>query len=339
MNMSRRLLPKAVFLLGFQLLITTGVARAMESWSFEGRRYYEPLTAGVRDAHLSALALASADRMAFAVRDDDPRRVWDIDLGAELPLFGWESEASVKGRVPPGAFGFGFWLPIDFHMIEDMVDESGPILNTDYRFGLMAKAQWGRPGNQWWSIRVFGGHESTHLGDEFSIVGQRQFPRTFERINVSWEYIDVGVLYEREPGLGFWSLRGGLTATVPFGDSYYEVGPGTITESRIGPVTESENWIDPYAGFERRWNERIRERWDVYLSGELRWRTVYDYHKAHAGAAEERQASLNLIAGVKKSGTPRVSPFIRFYHGVNPHGQFRNQKDFTQLGIGLRLVP
>ena len=60
-------------------------------------------------------------------------------------------------------------------------------------------------------------------------------------------------------------------------------------------------------------------------------------------SSEERQASVNLIVGIKKNGTGkggvgRASPFVRFYRGVNPHGQFRNQKDFTELGIGVRLV-
>lgn len=306
-------------------------------WTFEGRKYYDPLTAGVREPHISALALASATRMPFMVNEDSPRRVWDIDLGAELPVFGWESEDSLGGRVGEGEIGVGLWVPIDFHMIEDFVDESAPIVNTDYRFGGMVKLQYGLSADEWLAVRIFVGHESTHRGDEFSIVGQRTFRRTFERINVSWEYLDIGMLYEREA----WSVRGGVTATVPFGGGYYETGPGTVTQSPVGPVTESKNWIDPYAGFDTEWEKRKR-KWAAYLSGELRWRSVYDYHKADPNAAEERQPSINLIAGVKKTGDAkglgRASPFVRLYWGVNPHGQFRNQKDYTEAGIGLRLV-
>jgi hypothetical protein len=219
------------------------------------------------------------------------------------------------------------------------VDNSGPIVNTDYRFGMMGKLRYGLSFKDWLALRVHIGHESTHLGDEFSIVGQRVFRRTFERINVSWEYLDVGVLYERQS----WSLRGGVTTTLPFGDSYYETGPGSITESPLGPVTESKNWIDPYLGFEA--TQGIGGKgigWDLYYSGELRWRSIYDYHKARPEAEEDRQVSVNLIAGVKKGGTDkgfgRASPFVRFYYGVNPHGQFRNQRDYMQYGIGLRLV-
>jgi hypothetical protein len=315
-------------------------------WTFEDRQYYEPLIAGVREPHIGALALAWADRMPFMVSDQSPRRMWDIDMGAELPLVGWESRSDDQGTLPEGAVGFGIWLPVDFHMIEDFVDESGPIVNTDYRFGLMAKLRRGLADQRAWAVRVFVGHESTHLGDEFSIVGQRRFPREFERVNVSWEFLDIGGLYEWPAWGSSWNARLGATMTLPFQDTYYSTDPGSITQSPRGPVTESKNWIDPYAGLEVTREEIFHTKhnvgYDLYLSTEVRWRSVYDYHKTRPDAAEDRQASLNLILGVKENGRGRaigrVSPFVRFYDGVNPHGQFRNQKDFTEMGIGLRLV-
>src|SRR5262249_11210399 len=114
-------------------------------WWFTDKSYYDPLIAGVREPHISALALAKADRMAFMVKPDSPRRVWDIDVGAELPIAGREPASSVGPRMGPGRTGFGFWIPIDFHMIEDFVDHSAPIVNTDYRFGVMFKLQHGLP--------------------------------------------------------------------------------------------------------------------------------------------------------------------------------------------------
>jgi len=304
-------------------------------WSFEDRRYYEPLIAGVREPHLSALALAAGKPIEFEVSDDDPRMIWDIDVGGELPIVGWESADSDHGRVPPHTVGFGLWVPIDFHMIEDLSDPSGPVVNNDYRFGGMLKVQYGLARQQWLAARLHFGHESTHLGDEFSIVGQRRFRTTFERINVSWEYVDAGVLYERVDGTRFSSLRGGVTANVKA--SYYATDAGSITQSARGPVTPSKNRLDPYFGSDVRWEEAIG-RWDLYLSGELRWRTVYDYHKRRPDAAEDRQASVNLIAGIKLNGINKASPFLRYYRGVNPHGQFRNQKNYSELGLGVRLV-
>lgn len=312
------------------------VSAQAQWWSFEDRRYYEPLIAGVREPHLSALFLAVGDPMEFQVSNDDPRMIWDIDVGGELPVVGWESDATESGRVPTDEFGVGLWIFLDFHMIEDLSDRSGPIVNNDYRFGGMFKAQHGLSTDEWLAARLQFGHESTHLGDEFSIVGQREFPTTFERINVSWEYVDLGVLYERLRSGRVTALRGGVTANLR--SSYYSTDADSITESPRGPVTPSKNRFDPYLGADILWEEVLAGSWDVYLSGELRWRTVYDYHKQDPEDSEDRQASLNLIVGTKVNGEYRASPFLRFYHGANPHGQFRNQKDYSELGIGLRLV-
>ena len=332
------------------LIVASGLAVATPTrahaqwWLLDGRRYHEPLIAGVREPHVSALGLAWADRFDFQVEDDDPRRVWEIDLGAELPVLGWESRRAINGRVPAGAFGIGLWIPIDFHMIEDFVDSSSPIINTDYRFGAMLKLQYGLGTDRWLGVRTFVGHESTHLGDEFSVVGQREFPTTFERINVSWEFVDVTALYEAGAGSMFYSLRAGFTYSLK--DSYYGTDAESITESPIGPVTASSNRVDPHAGVEAEWEELIAggsgPGWGPYVSLEARWRSIYDYHKSDPEADEERQLSLNFILGLRKAGAggglARVSPFVRLYHGVNPHGQFRNQSDFTVIGVGLRLT-
>ena len=318
------------------------VSAAPHWWSFESHPYYDPLIAGVRDANFSALVPARFDRMAQMVTSDKTRTGWDIDVGAEMPIFG-RTSGDDTGRIGEGQWGWGLWIPIDFHMIEDFRDNSAPIINTDYRFSGMLKFRRGLANNRAVAARVQFGHESTHLGDEFSIDAQRTFPRTFERINVSWQYLDVGGLYEWQAAQNFWNARGGLTMTVPFGSSYYETGPGSVTESRIGPITESKNWWDPYLGLEyRRDRVLFNHTFGVYASSELRWRSIFNYHKSNPDQSEERQASVNVIAGIKKNGRGtgigRASPFLRVYHGVNPHGQFRNQKNFTELGIGVRLV-
>jgi hypothetical protein len=304
-------------------------------WWFEDREYYDPLIAGVREAHISA-AVGWADAVPFQVEEQARRPSWDIDVGAELPLFGWDSAR--PEFLTPGVFGVGLWFPIDFHMIEDFVDDSNPIINTDYRFGLMLKARYDLSTASQLGFRAFAGHESTHLGDEFSVRGQDEHPDTFERINVSWEFLDLGVLYRRYTTSTTWSARGGITSTLPFADSYYSTGPESVTFSAVGPVTESSNWIDPHLGLEI---EREGETVSGYASSEIRWRTVYDYHKTSADASEGRQLSFNLILGLRKTGRSalgRSSAFLRFYQGVHPHGQFRNQPDFTFIGLGLRLV-
>lgn len=331
--------------LGALLFAATSGPGVAGVWWFEQRAYHPPLIAGIREAHVSALAYGRSDRFAFQVEADDPRQVWDIDLGHEIPIFGWDAGTPHVARVPAGTWGFGLWIPIDFHMTEDFVDTSNPIINTDYRFGVTAKAQRGIADDVWMSLRVAAGHESTHLGDEFSLAASREFVDTFERINVSWEFLDLSVLGEwhRENPMGasVVSVRIGLTSTLPLEDTYYSTDDDSATESALGPVVESRNWIDPYLGVEAEW-EGVLGDWGPYASLELRHRSVYDYHRSSEDVSERRQPSANLIVGLKQStgrrGLAIASPFVRIYHGVNPHGQFRNQRDFTVYGLGLRMA-
>lgn len=332
---------KRAFVILF-LIVFAEAARAKKCnfWFFENRRYYPALIAGVREPHISALALGYGDRVEFQLEPDSPRRIWDIDVGAEIPLFGCDTSDTTE-PLPAGEFGIGVWIPIDFHVIEDFRDKSAPIVNTDYRFGGMIKLKYGLENGRSVHARFQVGHESTHLGDEFSINAQRRYGREFERINVSWEYVDLGLMYDVPRA---WNVRGGVTATFPFGDSYYLIGEGSVTTSP-STVTPSENWFDPYAGVEVIWKKLIpsddHDGYDGYASAELRWRTIYDYHKDRPDSPEERQASVNLIAGIKLAGNDlfgHASPFVRYYRGVNPHGQFRNQKDYVEYGVGLRLV-
>jgi hypothetical protein len=311
----------------------SSLAAQAQWWIFENRPYFKPFRAAVRDANVSA-TIALVDRVDYLVKPTSFRTSWDIDLGAELPLFGRESESLVDRRVGPGANAWGFWFPIDFHMIEDLfVDDSNPILNTDYRFGLMFKYIRGVRERDNVGIRAHVGHESTHIGDEFAIVAQRTYPAEFERINVSWEFLDAVVMLDREwEGGALGRVWMGVTTTLPFKDSYYSVDAESVTESPLGPVTTSTNWIDPHMGIEiEREGILFTGKGSLFASVEMRWRSIYDYHKTAATDRERRQLSTNVIVGARKSGHSeygRFSPFLRLYHGVNPHGQFRNQTGF-----------
>lgn len=327
------------------LLLGAAPLPAQGFWILDSRRYHDPLLAGVREAHSSALAWGQASTMEFMVKQKKSHRIWDIDLGSEFPIVGWESNATVNGRLAPGGLGIGFWIPIGFHMIEDFDDNSSPIINTDYRFSGAIKVQWApklenSTLQRWFSARVLGGHESTHLGDEFTIIGARTYPATFERINVSWEYADYSVKMEQTWSEMLWSVRVGGTTRIPMDRSYYATDDANVTQSARGAVTESQNSTDPYVGasIDGVGPAKFGD-WRFFGSLEARWRSIYNYHKVAPLEAEDRQASVNVIVGFKPNRSNQFAPFVRAYYGVNPHGQFRNQRNFHEFGAGLRFIP
>src|SRR5215831_2116370 len=183
-------------------------ASAQDVWALENHGYFDPVLAEPRAAQTTALFPARADSFPFAVTDGSSL-VWDISVGTEIPIVGFSSSRGTESPVGVGAghFGFGIWLPLSFHMIEDLSkDPSIPILNTDYRFAGLVKAQWGLADNTaFWSSAHLGakfqfGHESTHIGDEFTLGALRTHPAEFIRVNVSYEYYEVAGSFE--PNLG-----------------------------------------------------------------------------------------------------------------------------------------
>lgn len=336
-------------------LITGFAAAADLPWYLQNRAYFEPLLADPRAAQIQILFPAFADSFPYAV-NPGRSQVWDISVGHEFPIIGWESNSSVSPiGVAAGAFGIGFWFPISFHMIEDIgKDPSAPILNTDYRFGGQVKAQYGLPWG--WTkrshshigLRFQSGHESTHIGDEFTINAIRKYGGDFLRVNVSYEYYDLAGSFE--PNFGKDSrhrlkLRGGaMWLWHPERGWYSE----DILVYPFGTaIAPSRRNYEPYAGAEFLWTfaDKNGEASDraVITSIDIRDRTIFKYQTVLV-RDERSEISVNAIAGLRHQrggGGPlgKISPtyYIRYYHGVNPNGQFRSQSNFTEFGIGMQL--
>lgn len=303
-------------------------------WAFTDRHYFDPLRAEVRGAQISVLFPARSDQFEFSPNSSDHFWGWDIGLGSEIPLLGWESQTANTDDLPPGGVGLGLWLPISFHMIEDLQGPSSPIVNTDYRFSLMLKAQYKLRQRWGFQLRIAGGHESTHLGDEFALLAFRASPAGFRRVNVSYEWIDAGLSLQHVRSLRWFGqseLLARLTKLWPRGQNYYSVD---LPESGGAPVTPSDG--------SHQWGwglqlvpDRTKRPW---VSIEVRNRVVYGYDRARE-EKEETKWSCNIMVGTRlfhydyQSGG--VEPFIRFYQGVNPAGQFRNDDHYTIVGLGL----
>jgi hypothetical protein len=300
---------------------------------FRDLPYYEPLRAEPRAARILLLIPAWSDEFPHSEKPGT-RFAWQIVLGRELPIIAASSQR-LDGPTDTNNWGLGLWIPVSFHVIEDFKDESAPIVDTDYRFGFMLKFQYGVTDNVHLGVRfVPWAHESTHLGDEYTIVAVRRFGDAFERVNVSYEYREYGISLEGE-GLfrenDNWIVRhGGIT---PWGtDGYYSNHLLGTAEPVLTPSLKN---YEPSLGFEYRLPEwRGRQ---TYASLDLRHKLVYNYHQTPDNP-ERQQWSWTLQVGRtvpdNTSGAPLKQYFFQLYRGVNPYGQLRSQSDYWSAGFG-----
>jgi Protein of unknown function (DUF1207) len=303
---------------------STFAGQSLDTKPFRDQPYYEPLRAEPRAARISLLVPGWSKQFPHSEKEGS-RFAWQIVLGRELPIVAIASQQA-DGRLDPGEWGVGLWVPVSFHMIEDFKDDSNPIVDTDYRFGFMAKAQYGLKEGMWLGFRfVPWAHESTHLGDEYTIIASRD--PTFERVNVSFEYYEYGVSLETSN----WTIRhGGINVWGE--DGYYS---DHLLGSDERTLTPSKKNFEPSFGVEYRapeWRAR-----SLYLSVDIRNKLRYAYHR-QPGEDEHRQWSTTIQIGRAvpegTRGFPLRDYFVQFYWGVNPYGQLRTQDDYWSAGFG-----
>jgi hypothetical protein len=336
-------------------------AAQIDRWFFDNRGYYDPLLAEPRAAQTQVLFPAAINSFPYAV---NPGRSlgWDITVGHEIPVLGFETNKAGQSGIgtSPGSFGFGLWFPLSFHLIEDLSkDPSAPVLNTDYRFSGMIKAQYGLP-DPWAGttmahigMRFQFGHESTHIGDEFTLGALRTHPTEFLRVNVSYEYYDLGGSFEpnfgkdgriqlkfRAGNIWLWNPSNGWYSRdllQPFG--LFIAGSKRNHE----PYGEVEFYLAPAAC-----TGKTCKRLGYIASLDIRDRTIYQYNlvpnATFTNSEEPTQISVNAMVGVRQNrdgpgllGRVRPTYFVRYYHGVNPNGQFRSQGNFQLYGFGVQF--
>jgi hypothetical protein len=319
-------------LVGFSQQAGAQDERRLKTKLFRDAPYFEPLLAEPRPARIFLLIPAWSKEFPHSL-EPGSRFAWQISLGEELPIITL-SDQTADGPLNAGRWGVGLWIPISFHVIEDFKDPSNPIVDTDYRFGFMVKFQKRFEPFALGVRFVPWNHESTHLGDEYTIFASRQDP-SFERINVSYENWEYGLSLEGE-GLfsdgDTWKVRHG--GRQPWGeDGYYSTHLLGRDEPTLTPSVAN---FEPSLGVEYRFSE-WRDR-QLFFSVDLRYQTVYTYHQTPENP-EQRQWSSNWQVGRAvpegTRGVPLRQYFVQAYWGVNPYGQLRSQKDYWSVGLGF----
>jgi len=110
------------------------VPRTWRNDWFRDSDYFNPLIAEPRAPQIAFTFPAWIPELQYSV-EPGTRLAWEVSLGREMPIFSRANFDEATRRK--GSQGFGLWVDVSFHMLEDMgKDPSNPIINTDYRFSL-----------------------------------------------------------------------------------------------------------------------------------------------------------------------------------------------------------
>ncbi len=223
-------------------------------------------------------------------------------------------------------------------LIDMLESNTSPIINTDYFFGLQAsvlkyidKPHFSNIGFKF--IPIF--HESTHIGDEFSLHGYNNIP-DFRRINVSYEAWEIAVVLNDPDTIktNLISVKAGFHGLWNDAKGYYNTD-SLETKGVIIPPSEKNYEYYFQMNMQRTKGFLCSEKWMQVLSVEASNRLKFSYDM---NIPEKRLWNFNIYLGWKhitRASGRNIGFFIRYYSGIIPNGQFRNTSGYQYAAISI----
>ncbi|MGR9088848.1 MAG: DUF1207 domain-containing protein [Gammaproteobacteria bacterium] len=244
---------------------------------------FKPLLADPRWAHFSA-AYRNYQNNNF-----DGRDIGSVSFGETIPIyrnnFG-QSTVQWETGIQAGVFS-------DFNLEASSSD----LVNTDFIASIYSSIRAGQ-------FSAFGRiyHQSSHLGDEFLL---RKIDSKFERVNLSYEGVDLRLSYELPYGVRLYGGGGGLFHREPsdlkIWSTQYGVefrSPWRIEAASMRPIVA----VDIKNFEENDWNTDVSARAGVEFD------------------------NLQVLSR-------KLQVLVEYYNGYSPSGQFYNQK-VEYVGLG-----
>jgi hypothetical protein len=267
----------------------------------------------------------------YYLSDYTNRLFIETHLGVDVPFIKYTSgdnslKLNVSGEI-------GNILLID--MFEEI---TAPVINTDYFFGLKTGAIKYLDNSYVKNIGLkvvplF--HESTHIGDEFSIHGFNDIP-DFKRVNISYEAWEIAAVINDPDTImsNLLSFKAGAQGLWGRRDGFYVTD---TLETKGIIVPQGEKFMEWYLQLNLQRTEGLlcSTRWMNILSVEARNRVKFSYDSA---VPEERVWNYNIYFGwkhISKVTNRNVGFFVRYYSGTIPNGQFRNVDGYRFLGLSV----
>ncbi|MDA3911473.1 MAG: DUF1207 domain-containing protein [Bacteroidales bacterium] len=299
---------------------------------FENSEFGKPFVSDIRSPIIKMELVKLNDLDGnYYLNDFSNRPFIETHLGADIPLIAYHNAEN----------NFSWKLNADIASIVlvDMFETStAPVINNDYFFGLSLSLLKNLDHKKLKNIGVqlvpiF--HESTHLGDEFIMHGQALVP-DFKRINISYEAWEFAFVLN-DPNtirLNLLSFKAGIHGLWFPSEGYYGIDSLEVGGVDV-PLSSKHFEYFIQMNYQQTEGFLCSKRWMQEISVEARNRVkfAYDYE-----SQEERLWSVNVYLGYRhllKNQKSSLGFYVRYYYGVNPHGQMRNTADFQSIGYSI----
>lgn len=303
-----------------------------EHYFFRDAHILKPFLSEIRSTTIKAeLAWLNKLDENYYLSDYAGRPFIEVHLGTELPVY------YLVNRQRDFKFSVSGYLG-NMLLIDMFESTTSPVINTDYFFGLKAAAVkyldhpfFRNVGLK--LVPVF--HESTHLGDEFSIHGYNDVPG-FKRVNVSYEAWEIAAVLNDPDTIrsNLFSAKVGIHGLWNRAEGYYFTD-SLETKGLMAPPSVKNYEYYVQLNWQRTKGFLCSGRWMNVLSVELNNRLKFSYDEA---IEEQRSWNINFYLGWKyiseKSGH-HIGFFFRYYAGIIPYGQFRNTGGYRYAGLSL----
>lgn len=326
---------------------------ARKDYILKDFRYFKPMIADIRTS-TQMMRLYRQEAIEFTIPKDveiEDHLFWDASYGGVLPLIGYNFAHDPEQRSPLNPMevtGLMTFVDASAHVLLDFDAESSSVINTDFRIGAgLATRLPGGLKNFSFRYRFF--HESTHIGDEYSLFGSQEYGDLFRRYNVSYEAHDFFLSIDRYVPVGeklmplriaYFRLYGGGRIFTDGFDFSAKEGKFPELNDRTAPLRSSDHEIQ--LGVEI-FFRAFRKQVGPILLRRLRFQYLFAaadfyFRDRYAIDAPEQIWSRNVMVGIvfgdyfKDERDLRI--FLNYYNGVHPHGQFRKE-ELDYVGISI----
>lgn len=319
----------------FVILLISLKINAQNTSFFKPVTFSKPLISDTRST-ITKLEIGQLNKIShyYYVNDDIKRPFVETHFAYEIPVFFYsKNNFNICLDFPGGAV----------NLVDMFEEKTAPVINTDFWFGTEIKMIKHFSGKSYLKniaadiLPLF--HESTHLGDEFVLHGYYKIP-DFKRINISYEAWKFSViLNDPDTSKGnILSIKIGIQNLWTIKDGYYFTDSLEVKGANVPKSNKTFEWYFS-TNYQRTKGFLCSEKFVNIFSAEANNRPQFSYNLA---IPETRVWSYNFYFGwkYKISNKPysNVGLFLRHYSGLNPHGQFRNEKDYKFTGFSVVLM-